>query len=139
MTDSTDYHQRLIETWSVLDDQGRVERIGEFFAPSWVLHTSEGEYTRDQFAEFLAGVQQAFPDLVSRIEDVVGEERRVAYRWTSEGTHLGEFMGIPPTSRRIKAMGIAISHFDDEGRMVEDWASWNGFSILHSLGITPIR
>jgi predicted ester cyclase len=46
-------------------------------------------------------------------------------------------MGVPPTHKRITATGITISRLEG-GRIVEEWASWNKVSVLHTLGIIPI-
>jgi predicted ester cyclase len=47
-------------------------------------------------------------------------------------------MGVPPTYRSITFSGMTISRFDPDGRIAEDWASWNRVSVLHSLGIVPL-
>ncbi len=50
----------------------------------------------------------AFPDLSSKILMTVAEEDRVAahQKWT--GTHEGDFLGIPPTSRKVTFTSTAI-------------------------------
>jgi predicted ester cyclase len=47
-------------------------------------------------------------------------------------------MGVPPTHRPVTFGGITISRFDDDGRIVEDWASWDRVTVLHRLGIVPL-
>jgi predicted ester cyclase len=46
-------------------------------------------------------------------------------------------MGVPPTHKRVTAEGLTISRFSD-GRIAEEWASWNKVAVLHRLGIFPI-
>jgi predicted ester cyclase len=41
----------------------------------------------------------AFPDLHYYTEDLVADGDRVAQRFTLHCTHLGEFMGLPPTGK----------------------------------------
>lgn len=50
----------------------------------------------------------AFPDLKNEILMTVAEEDKVAahQKWT--GTHEGEFLGIPPTSRKVNFTSTAI-------------------------------
>lgn len=109
----------------------------DYFSPNYVRHSSERDYTREEFIQIMIERHEAFPDLVSRTVDVVAQEDRVAYRWESTGTHEGLYQRIPPTHRQVKAQGITISRIID-GQIVEDWASWNKNSVLHSLGILPI-
>jgi steroid delta-isomerase-like uncharacterized protein len=133
-----DHRAFLIEAWNLIDGQRRLDAIEEYFAPDFVRHAGDGTYSRDEFRDLLATLYGAVPDLKWAIVDSVAEGDRVAYRWTSEGTHLGTYLGVPATHRRIAANGITISRFDADGRIAEDWASWNQASVLHSLGIIPI-
>ncbi|HEX4862763.1 MAG TPA: ester cyclase [Acidimicrobiales bacterium] len=138
MPAASDNAVTVTEAWKVLGDEGRIEEVERYYHPDFVLHAPEGQFDQRQFAEILAAIRTGFPDLVTRVEETVVEGDRVAYRWLSEGTHLGEYMGVPATSRPITATGIAISHFGDDGRIVADWVSWNRASVLHSMGIVPI-
>jgi steroid delta-isomerase-like uncharacterized protein len=134
----SDLREALVEAWRILDGEKRLEAMPEFFAEDFVRHSSEGDYSREQFAAVVAALHAGFPDLEARIEDTVVDGDKVAYRWVSDGTHLGEYLGVPPTNRRVRATGITISRFGADGRMVEDWASWNKTSVLHTLGIIPL-
>jgi hypothetical protein len=44
---------------------------------------------------------------------------------------------VPPTHQRIVATGITFAQVRD-GKLAEEWASWNKVSVLHNLGIIPI-
>jgi predicted ester cyclase len=59
----------------------------------------------------------AFPDWKVTVDDIIAEGDKVVARATGQGTHLGEYMGIPPTGRRIKAG----SRFT--GSQTENWPS----------------
>ena len=70
------------------------------------------------------------------IEDLIAEGDRVAVRWTSTGTHVAEFMGIPPTGRSYTIAGIDIHRLED-GRMAEHWHVVDLFSQMQQLGLIP--
>jgi steroid delta-isomerase-like uncharacterized protein len=127
----------VLEAWNALDRDRDLTAIERFFAVDYVRHSSEGDYTREGLAKMLGGLFAGFPDLSTVTEDVICEADRVAYRWVSTGTHLGPYMGVPATHKRVVATGITISRFE-EGLIAEDWASWNKVSVLHDLGIIPI-
>ena len=71
-----------------------------------------------------------------QIEDVVAEGDKVVVRWTGSGTHVGEFMGIPPTGRSFTISGIDVHGFRD-GRMAEHWHVVDQLSLLQQLGLIP--
>ena len=90
----------------------------------------------------LVGLQQRVEMLRSAfqprftLEDIIAEEDRVAVRWTNHGTHVGEFMGIPPTGKSFSIAGIDIHRLDD-GRMAEHWHVVDLFSQMQQLGLLP--
>ena len=56
----------------------------------------------------LAAYWEAFPDLRIAVEELVVEEDRVALAWRTRGRHLGTFMNIPPTGRRVTLRGVSL-------------------------------
>lgn len=129
--------RQLVELWSRVDNARDPEAMDGLFAPHYVRHGGTQDLSRDEFKRTLAALHAGFPDLRSEVVNIVEEGDQVAYRWVSTGTHLGTYLGAPPTGRRVTASGITISRFD-EGLIVEDWASWNEVSVLHSIGVLPI-
>lgn len=128
---------QLADMWARIDDAGELEVVDQLFAPTYVRHGGKGDQTREQFKQILSSLRVGFPDIRSEVVDAVEQGDRVAYRWQSTGTHLGNYLGAPPTGRTIVASGITISRFENN-QIVEDWASWNEVSVLHSLGILPV-
>ncbi len=51
-------------------------------------------------------IMNAFPDNHHEVEEVTAEGETVVLRCTLTGTHEGEFMGLPPTGRRIEVTEI---------------------------------
>jgi steroid delta-isomerase-like uncharacterized protein len=82
--------------------------------------------TREAFAAALAELVRAFPDLQTKVEDMVVDEAkgRVAVRWSSLGTNRAVFMGAGPTGRQIPITGIEIIEIRS-GRIVRRWGEWD--------------
>jgi steroid delta-isomerase-like uncharacterized protein len=138
MTTTADANRRLIrQLWDATDSRKDPAAVERFLAPGYVRHSSEGDYTGEDFARLLAELYRGFPDLSSDVADIVAEGDRVAFRWVSVGTHLETYMGVPATHKRITATGITISRIED-GLIAEDWASWNKVNVLYDLGIIPL-
>jgi len=65
---------------------------------------------------------KAFPDMKSVLHDVLAQGDRVTYRWSVSATHLGDWLGIPPTGNHMRATGITIYRITGS-KAVEGWSS----------------
>jgi steroid delta-isomerase-like uncharacterized protein len=81
-------------------------------------------------------LHRAFPDLQITIEDLIEEGDKVVSRNTVTGTHLGEYMGIPPTGRSVTYNEIFILRFTG-GRITETWGIVDVFSQMKQVGVIP--
>ena len=124
----------LYELWS----QGKMEVIDELYAPNYVYHEPYAGEVRG-----LAGIRQVvtmyrtgYPDLQFKCEDMIAEGDLVVNRWSCEGTHKGELMGIPATGKRTITTGINIIRYAG-GKAVEEWTSWDALGWLQQLGVIP--
>lgn len=77
-----------------------------------------------------------FSNIRHRIEDLVAEGDRVAFRMTMDFTHTGEFMGIPATGKQISFSGIGIMRIAD-GKIAEFWGNPDVMSFMQQLGALP--
>jgi steroid delta-isomerase-like uncharacterized protein len=78
-------------------------------------------------AEFLAArafILSAFPDFHITLEDTAAQDDKVAVRWSAEGTHNGEFLGVPATNTAVHFRGITWMRLSS-GRIVDGWDVWN--------------
>jgi predicted ester cyclase len=114
-----------------------LDAFDRYFAPDFVRHAEDRDYSRGEYREVLAALHDGFADLDTSFTEVTVELPRVAFRWTGRGTHTGYYFGVPPTQREVTATGLTITRIAD-GQIVEEWASWNKLSLLHALGILPI-
>ena len=70
------------------------------------------------------------------IEDVIQCDDRLVVRWTNSGTHVGEFLGIPPTHKSFSVAGIDIYRLE-EGKIAEHRHVIDQLSMLQQLGLVP--
>ena len=91
----------------------------------------------EAWTRFLSDFVEAFPDLQLRVEDAVGEGHLVAQRVHFEGTHTGEFQGLPPTHRKVTFSGLELNRFVD-GRVAEHWFQIDSLTLLQQLGLVVV-
>ena len=78
----------------------------------------------------------AFPDLLVRFRMQIAEDDLVATRWEFTATHLGDYLGVAASGRKIVWTGIEIDRIAD-GRIVESWVDWDKYRFMQGLGLVP--
>ena len=77
-----------------------------------------------------------FPDLRVTIDDTIAEGNKVGIWYTVEGTHRGDFEGIPATGNHVKWSGfdlLTVEHGKiSEARFLSDF-----FGLMTQLGAVP--
>lgn len=80
------------------------------------------------------GLHAAFPDWHAEVVMQVAEGDTVFTMLRVTGMHTGEFLGIPPTGRRVEFVEVGYRRFVD-GRMAEGWWLADELSLLRQLGV----
>jgi steroid delta-isomerase-like uncharacterized protein len=78
--------------------------------------------------------RNAFPDLKLTIDEQIAEGDTVVTRWTAEGTHRGELMGIAATGNRVSVQGVVISRISN-GQLADDFETYDVHGMLRQLGV----
>ncbi len=76
----------------------------------------------------------AFPDLRILIQDLIAEEEAVAIRFVMTGTHLGNYLNIPPTGRTIEMQACEIYRIGD-GQIIEREMVADMLGLFGQLGV----
>lgn len=118
-------------------NQGNLAAVDEYVAGTFVIHApSEDIHGPTGTQQYIAMLRAAFPDFHITIEDQVADGDRVVTRWRAEGTHLGEFQGIPPTGRHATFTGTDIDRVVG-GKVVECWTNTDDLGLMQQLGVIP--
>ena len=136
---STEENKAIIRRWfeKVINEK-RLDRVrrarGAGLRGSWGL---PGQAPGVTGAKKKRGMYiTAVPDLRSWSEDMVAEGDEVAVRWTAEGTHQGELLGVLATGKEFRFTGLSICRLA-EGKMAEQWEEWDKLDLMRQLGVMP--
>jgi C-1 hydroxylase len=113
-----------------------LDRIGEFLAPTYVDHSSDFD-DRPPIEALRAGFElwyRSFPDHRIAIQEPVAEEDLVASRSVCQATHQGEYLGVPPSGKRIVFTAHELYRID-AGKIAEHWEIWDEAALLRQLGL----
>ena len=114
-----------------------VATIDELFPSDAVVHGLGGDRQGPgAFKAFHSAYCGAFPDLTIRIDDMIAEGDKVAFRWHSTGTHRGDDLGFKATNRPTAIEGMGIVRVVD-GKLVEGWNLFDQAGMMKQLGLMP--
>ena len=104
--------------------------------PTYVSHYSEGANSLERNKEFWPALWATFPDIQFTKDLILAEGDLVANREPWTGTHLGEFMGIPPTGRKVTVTSNNIIRIEN-GKYAEGWSVVDRLGLMQQLGVIP--
>jgi steroid delta-isomerase-like uncharacterized protein len=114
--------------------EGKNQTIHELLASDALLSGPQQEIRGPEgFVAFAEQIRSAFPDTDLTIEDIFGVDDKVAIRWVATGTHQGEGLGVPPSSRPVRIPGSTIVRIA-KGKIVEGWDHWDRLGMLEQIG-----
>ncbi len=137
-TTSEEQNEALIRQVLELINDRNLDAAFEFYAPDYIYHGPGGQELRGRdairglWAVFLTG----FPDLHSTVDDVISEGDKLVLRWTVQGTHTGEFLGIPASNKQMTLPITEIFRIAD-GQLVEAWDQYDNLHLMEQIDAIP--
>src|SRR5262245_11565472 len=83
-------------------------------------------------------VFSAFLDLTTTLESVIVDGNNAVTVLSLEGTHIGEFLGIPPTGRRF-TMPAVICYQLENGKIVRERRIYDFTGLLVQIGVLKAK
>ena len=122
----------LVELWN----QGDFNAVKQLLASDYDGHSSTEIHGTEGALEFVPRLRAAFPDFRFSIRDQIAEGDKVATRWKIDGTHAGEFQGMPPSGKRMEMTGITIFRIAN-GKLIEGWTNEDTLGMLEQICPVP--
>ena len=139
MASSPEQNKQAIRQVFEFYNQQDIEKVEKLFSTKHIFFfPGAPPMDWNSHKQFILGLSKAFPDLHFKIEDILAEGDKVAYRLTVNGTHKGEFQGIPPTNKKVSFTSTGISNIVD-GKVAEDWVDADTMGLLQQIGAIPVN
>ena len=121
----------------IFKNEHNVDGVDKLFDPSFQHHFRmplppglEG------FKAIGRAMNGAFPNVRVTETDLIAAGDRVVERSDVVGTHLGDFMGLPPTGRTVRWSEIHIYRLSG-GKIAEHWVELAMLEIMQQIGAVP--
>jgi steroid delta-isomerase-like uncharacterized protein len=121
-----------LEFWN----SGNPERAREVYAPG-AEHREPGSkpiFGPKEIADRVVRLRIAFPDFKLKFNSTFVHGDQFVHCWTSTGTHLGDFLGVPPTGKRVEMQGISVGHIEN-GQIRDEHLYYDRLAFLEQAGV----
>lgn len=120
-------------------DNLNIAAIDRYLAENFIGHDlPPGLNGRAGYKKFVGMFAASFSQITPiEAHQLISSGDKVAVRWSSSGTHTGEFMGIPATGQWITLKGIDIFRLA-EGKIVDLWQEMDLLGILQQISV-PVK
>ena len=114
------HKEQVHKFYEILWDAHDKDAIPSVLKENFTFRGSLGQEKRGHagFAEYVDMVHKALGEYKCIIEELVAERNKVFAKMTFTGIHRDEFMGYPPTRKRVSWNGCALFMFD--GELIKD-------------------
>lgn len=124
--------RRYVETWN----KGDIEGLSQFWARDMIHHTRTKKQGFDEVKQIVKDFAKAFPDLQFRLDDIIAEGDRVATRMIAHATHLGAYMGVPPSGKKVSCAVMGVARVVGD-KIAEHWGVTDELAIMAQIGLLP--
>jgi predicted ester cyclase len=133
----TDKDSKLARRFFEAQDEMRGGPDPELCTQNYLAHiASNPPMTLADHQAFARAFYGGFPDLFHTFEEEIASGDKAIIRFTLHGTHQGNFMGIPPTQKKIEVGAIAVFHIAD-GKVAEIRGQFDQLGMMQQLGLLP--
>ena len=121
-----------------VQSRGNFDVFEEIFADDFLDHTPQPNRTpdKDGARSLYHALRAAFPDFHADIHWQAADRDLVTTYKTYHGTHQGEFLGVPPTGRKIRFETVDAMRVRN-GKITEHWGVANLYSLMQQLSAPP--
>jgi steroid delta-isomerase-like uncharacterized protein len=135
---STEQNKAIVRrVFDEIVSKGNLSVADELLAADYVNHDFPAPAPgAEGFKLVTTMFRTAFPDIVVKLADVLAEDDKVVTRGVFEGTHKGEFMGIPATGKRVSVKYLDVWRLEN-GKAKENWVQMDLLGLMQQLGVIP--
>lgn len=113
-----------------------IDELSEYIADNCTVRIGDNiiPVGLEGMRQHMIEVRKTYPDLKMTIIRQYSDGDTVISEFIMEGTHLGEWLGMKPTGKKLRMTGVDIDRLVD-GKIVEHGGAVNTFEALFEAGL----
>lgn len=131
---------KIVASRVILEKMGqdRFDIQDQLYGPGFVAHGFGRDYTLAEDEASGKQLRAAFPDLKVKVDRIIAEGDLVSPHWSAVGTNTAAVPGFPGQGKTVSVDGMSFFRFAD-GKIVEEWSTYDNLTILQQLGLFPSK
>jgi predicted ester cyclase len=131
-----DNMKRIKHFYEHVTSNNLIDEISEYIADNCIVRIGDSIIPAgiEGMKQHIIEVRKTYPDLKMTIIRQYADGDTVISEFVMEGTHLGEWLGMKPTGKKLRMTGVDIDRLVD-GKIVEHGGAVNTFEALFEEGI----
>ena len=129
---SQNENKDVVRTFFKIYDTHDYALAHQCMATNYLDHSLPQVRSVEDAIAILQSTHKSFPDIRVLIEDLIAEDDQVVFRGRFIATHLGDFLGYPPTGARIDFEAIEIFRLKEK-KIAESWGYWPSGDIIKQI------
>lgn len=103
-------NKKIICQYIEAANTGKVDNLDEFISPDYIetLDPEKKKIGVEGARQHITGVRKTFPDLHLTIEKQIAEGEWVVSCITARATHMGEWLGMKPTGKKVEITTVNV-------------------------------
>ena len=142
-TSTSEANKAAVEKFSeAFFNKNQADALDAISTADAIHHSPVGDLTVEVWKMVRAGYGVAMPDFTITIEDLIGEGDWVDVRYSLTGTFTGKLMmpdgsAVPGNNAPITMTILSQYHFNEDGKFMESWESFDNLALLTMMGVLP--
>jgi predicted SnoaL-like aldol condensation-catalyzing enzyme len=127
-------NKKLVETLcKTVFQKHDFSKLDEIMKDDYIQHNPDTPQGKAGFKEFFEGIFEGLPDFSYTVKKIVAEGDIVMMYSTTTATHLGEWLGNPPTGNKLNFDVVDIFRIEN-GKIAEHWDVADTLKLFTQVG-----
>ena len=127
-------NKKLVETLCTSVFQNHdFSKLDEIMRDDYIQHNEDVAQGKAGFKEFFVDMFKVMPDFKYTMKKIIAEGDIVMMYSTTTATHLGEWLGNPPTGNKLDFDVVDIFRIED-GKIAEHWDVADTLKLFTQVG-----
>ena len=127
-------NKRLVETLcKTVFQKHDFSKLDDIMRDDYIQHNPDTPQGKAGFKQFFEEIFKGLPDFSYTIKKIVAEGDTVMMYSTTTATHLGEWLGNPPTGNKLKFDVVDIFRIEN-GKIAEHWDVADTLKLFTQVG-----